>query len=69
MNADDPLICIDVRCILKETAAAFQVCDVSGQIYWMPKSQTDQSHLIHAGDRNITIAISEWIAKQKGFIA
>lgn len=59
---------IDVLCIMKETRAALQVCDVAYEIYWLPKSQIQGAEKLQAGNRHLTIEISEWIAIQKGFL-
>lgn len=56
---------IEVAVIRKETDKAFNVQLENGQIVWIPKSQVSDADDYEAGDRNVTISITSWIAQQK----
>lgn len=55
-----------VAVIRKETDKAFNVQMEDGQIFWIPKSQISDADDYEAGDRNVEISITEWIANEKG---
>lgn len=57
---------VEVAVIRKETDKAFNVQLENGQILWLPKSQVSDADDYEAGDRNVTISITEWIANEKG---
>ncbi len=40
--------------------------EYEGEEIWLPISQMKEVDRIKVGDRNVTVCISEWIAKQKG---
>ena len=50
---------------VKEKAVLIEYDDAE---YWIPVSQLadGEDHNLEAGDKDITVSISEWIAKQKG---
>jgi len=53
--------------IEKETEKAFLVV-VDGEKIWLPKSQVvaDESDPLEEGSEEVDIAITEWIAREKG---
>lgn len=56
---------LDVDEIIKETNLAFLLL-IDGEELWMPKNQVADSEDYKEGDKELTISITEWIAKQKG---
>jgi hypothetical protein len=57
---------IEVDLIKKITEKAFLVKTNDFDV-WLPKSQIADPEDYEEGDENITLSITEWIAKQKGF--
>ncbi len=57
---------LDVQVIRQESDKAFQVVLEDGSIHWLPKSQVDDADAYESGDRDVTISITEWLAKEKG---
>lgn len=57
---------IDVDEITQETEKAF-CCLIDGETHWLPKSQIADHGDYGMGDKNISMSITEWIAKEKGF--
>lgn len=57
---------LDVREILKATDSAFLLLLESGEEVWIPHSQMDDPESYDEGDEDVTISVTEWIAKQKG---
>lgn len=51
--------------ILAVTDAAIQV-RWEGDRYWFPKSQVADPETYEAGDKGLTVSVTEWIAEQKG---
>jgi hypothetical protein len=56
---------IDVDRIEQETDAAF-LLDIDGEEIWVPKSQVADARDYVKGDENVSMSITEWIARQKG---
>lgn len=56
---------IQVDIIIRETDKAFLV-EVGDNQHWIPKSQIASADDYDVGDRNITVSITEYIAKQLG---
>ncbi len=56
---------LDVAVVMQETEKAFKVTLDDGSIHWLPKSQVSDWENYEPGDRNCTISVTEWIAKQK----
>jgi hypothetical protein len=76
----DRWVHLDVRRIIRETDAAFLVLIPSDEYdgdpetalacdcdeVWLPKSQISEPDDYAAGDENLTISVTAWIAEQKG---
>lgn len=62
----EPIRIEDAKCIAATSKA---ICvEIDGEEYWIPQSQVhEDSEVYNHGDQG-TLVISEWIAKQKGFI-
>jgi hypothetical protein len=58
-------VSLDVQVIRRETEKAFQVILADGSIHWIPKSQVDYADEYRAGDRYLTMLVTEWIARLK----
>ncbi len=56
---------LEVQVIRKETDAAFNVVLEDGRIWWLPKSQVADADDYEAGDRDLTLSVTEWILEQK----
>lgn len=56
---------VEVDEVLKETEAAFLVL-IDDDQHWLPKSQIADANDYAVGDTNLTMSISEWLARQKG---
>lgn len=65
---DDEWLHVDFRVIRQETKAAFSVVFVDNTIMWLPKKQIWHPERYRAGQRNGTMIVSSWIAKEKGMI-
>jgi hypothetical protein len=59
---------VGVRVVRRETEKAFQVITADGRKEWLPRSQMAGPGNYHAGDRDVAMLVTEWIAKQKGLI-
>lgn len=57
---------LDVEEIVQETEAAFLLRLDGGEEIWLPKSQIDDAEAYTVGDEDLTVSVTEWIAKQKG---
>jgi hypothetical protein len=55
---------VDFEEIKVETPDAFLFV-IDGEDYWIPRSQIADPGDYHNGDKDGTVSISEWIAKQK----
>jgi hypothetical protein len=51
--------------ILRVTERAIQVEHDDG-IFWFPISQVEDADRFETGDEDVSVGITEWIAKQKG---
>lgn len=56
---------IDVDVILGITDKAFLV-SIDGEEIWLPASQIFDPEEYEKGDENITLSITQWIAREKG---
>ena len=57
---------LDVDKIVHETDSAFLLRLQDGEEIWMPKSQIDNPDIYQTGDEDLTISVTEWIAREKG---
>ena len=57
---------LEVAKIERETDAAFLLTLEDGEQVWIPKSQISDPEELKAGDEDLTVSVSEWIAEQKG---
>jgi len=55
---------LDVDEIVRETADAFLIRYRDDEI-WIPKSQVADAGDYQEGDENLTLSVTEWIAKKK----
>jgi hypothetical protein len=53
-------------CRVKKITAAAILIEYDDEEHWIPISQIDQPDRLEQGDEDITIGVTEWIAKQKG---
>lgn len=58
---------VQVDRIAKETEKAF-LCVIEGEEVWLPKSQIPDADDYMEGDEDIEIAITEWLAGEKGLL-
>lgn len=56
---------IHVDEILRQTDKAY-LCLINGEEVWIPKSQIADAADYDDGDKDLTLSITEFIAKQKG---
>lgn len=56
---------LEVQVIRRETDVAFSVVLEDGRIWWLPKSQVAHAEDYVAGDRDLTLSVTEWILEQK----
>lgn len=56
---------LDVEKVVKETENALLIL-LEGEEIWIPKSQVSEPETYGEGDEEVTISVTEWIAKQKG---
>lgn len=56
---------ITVDKIVKETENAF-LFEIDGEQEWFPKSQVCDPETYEEGDKDCSVSVTEWIAKQKG---
>lgn len=56
---------LDVEKVVRQTDSAFLLV-IDGEDYWIPKSQIADPETYEPGDENVTVSVTEWIAKQKG---
>jgi hypothetical protein len=57
---------LDVAAVLRLTDKAMHVELEDGELVWLPLSQVDEADKFEAGDKNLTVSITEWLAKEKG---
>lgn len=58
---------IDVKEIKRETENALLV-ELEDDTIWIPKSQISDVEDYEEGDKDLTLSVTEWIAKQKGLV-
>jgi hypothetical protein len=51
--------------VIRETENAFLI-RYEGEEIWIPRSQLADADDYAAGDEDVTLSVTEWIAKQKG---
>lgn len=56
---------LDVAKIHQESEKAFLMEIDGGEMVWIPKSQISEPEILSAGDEDVTVSITEWIAEQK----
>lgn len=56
---------VQVDRIVRETDKAL-LCDIGGEEMWLPKSQIADADDYCDGDEDVEIAITDWLAKEKG---
>ncbi len=56
---------VGVEEILRETDAAF-LCRIEGEDVWLPRSQIADPDDYEVGDSDLTMSITEWLAREKG---
>lgn len=56
---------LDVAEVTAVTENAIQV-EIDGDSHWLPKSQIDEAEKFHVGDRDITVSVKEWLARERG---
>lgn len=56
---------IDVDRIVRETDAAF-LFEIDGEEVWVPKSQVSDPDDYEAGDENVSVSVTAFIAREKG---
>jgi hypothetical protein len=56
---------LDVEEVLRVTDKAL-LLRVDGEDVWIPLSQIDDAGQYEQGDHDVTVSVTEWIAKQKG---
>lgn len=56
---------VDADEIKRETEKAFLVV-IGDEECWLPKSQVDNASQYEAGDKDVTLSITEFIAREKG---
>ncbi len=56
---------VDVNEILRATDAAL-LCQIGDVEVWLPRSQISEGEQYEAGDTDVTLSVSEWIAREKG---
>jgi hypothetical protein len=60
---------LDVASIDAETEMAFGVTLEDGdELVWIPKSQIKNKDQFDKGDEDCTFEVSEWFAKQRGWL-
>lgn len=58
---------VDVDEIKHETDKAFLVV-IDGDEHWLPKSVISDADDYNSGDKDVTISITEYIAREKGLV-
>jgi len=58
---------LDVDLIKAETEKAFLV-KIGEEEHWLPFSQIADHEVYDVGDKDLTLSVTEWIAKQKNLI-
>jgi hypothetical protein len=67
-DREDPLVELAVSFTGVETDLAYQILDdASGELMWIPFSQTEERHGKLKGGAG-TILITEWLARRKGLV-
>lgn len=59
---------LDVIVISRETEKAFLVVLDSGEEVWLPKSQIADAEDYQPGDADLTLSVTEYIAREKGLL-
>jgi hypothetical protein len=59
---------LDVDEVKRETDKAFLVV-IDGDEHWLPKSQISDPGDYSEGDENVSMSVTEFIAREKGFEA
>lgn len=59
---------LDVEEILKISEKAMLLLLEDGEEAWVPLSQIANAEDYTAGDKKATVSVTEWIAKQKGWL-
>ncbi len=59
---------LDVEEILRETEKAFLVLLDDGEEVWLPISQISEPEDYEVGDKDCTISITGWLAREKGLM-
>jgi hypothetical protein len=57
---------LDVAKIHAMTEKAMRVELEDGELLWLPLSQCADADSFEVGDENLTVGITEWLAKEKG---
>ena len=61
--------CIDFRVIRRKTNKAYEIIAADNKIYWLPFSHVSPlDRDFAAGDRDGSISVTEWFAKERGWI-
>lgn len=56
---------VEVERVVLEIPKAFLLL-IDGSEHWIPKSQIADPDTYEPGDENVTVSMTDWIAKQKG---
>jgi hypothetical protein len=56
---------LDVDLVVAESENAL-LLEIDGDQHWIPKSQISEPGTYAKGDKDVTVSVTEWIAKQKG---
>ena len=59
---------VDVEKVIRETEKAFLLL-IEDEEHWVPKSQMADPGDYEAGDEDVSIALTEFIVREKGFEA
>lgn len=54
------------HCRVVHTTGAAILVEYEDEEVWLPKSQVADPETYSAGDDDVTVSITEWVAKQKG---
>jgi hypothetical protein len=56
---------IDVKVVRQARERAVQVVLADWSIWWLPRSQIQDGFSLRGGERNLTLAVTEWIVEEK----
>lgn len=56
---------VDVAHIVRATENALLV-EIDGEEIWLPRSQVSDGESYEVGDTNVTLSITEWLARRRG---